>query len=348
MRLVLFAAAVVGCGPGLSSAPVVQKSGVREKLLSRDPAVIESLLHGPVVDGGLVFASPECASEFNAAGEVGPTRINAFARCLATLELRPSQREYELDDIVILEYGAGFEVQARFTGPRLTWIGFDARAPVITASQFLSLRKTQDNAVSLPPTLEPYAHAWIDVCVNESGVVDGTQIRETTSPLAAATFEALVKSWRFYPLLVSGKPSPFCTHVRLARGTAPRPEVIPPPVARSRSGAMPIVLGPASFESHRIRGTKNIVPDDVTKSEIAKRHITDASGMFRLCVDETGVTEAVTQLHSTGVPDYDRKIISRMHEWAYRPFEIEGHPVPVCTSVTFHYRQLHGPVVIRH
>jgi hypothetical protein len=43
---------------------------------------------------------------------------------------------------------------------------------------------------------------------------------------------------------------------------------------------------------------------------------------------------------STGFPAYDSKISNTIHgEWRYRPYNVNGKAVPVCTAVTFIYSQ---------
>lgn len=44
-------------------------------------------------------------------------------------------------------------------------------------------------------------------------------------------------------------------------------------------------------------------------------------------------------LKSCDFPDYDAKLIRELHHWAYRPYQVNGQDVPVCTSVTFIYSQ---------
>jgi hypothetical protein len=45
-------------------------------------------------------------------------------------------------------------------------------------------------------------------------------------------------------------------------------------------------------------------------------------------------------MKSTGFPAYDETIMSRIRgEWRYRPFQVNGKPVAVCTAVTFIYSQ---------
>lgn len=47
-----------------------------------------------------------------------------------------------------------------------------------------------------------------------------------------------------------------------------------------------------------------------------------------LCLGEDGRYEQGTLLKSTGVPGYDAKIASAMMAWTYRPYLVDGVPVP--------------------
>ena len=63
-------------------------------------------------------------------------------------------------------------------------------------------------------------------------------------------------------------------------------------------------------------------------------------GSFKLCVDVDGKVSNVTRLKSTGFEAYDKKILTEMRtNWAYRPYQVNGKTVPVCTAVTFIYSQ---------
>jgi len=47
-------------------------------------------------------------------------------------------------------------------------------------------------------------------------------------------------------------------------------------------------------------------------------------------------------LKSTGFPAYDSKIQTKIRgEWRYKPYNVNGKAVPVCTAVTFIYNQTH-------
>ena len=114
---------------------------------------------------------------------------------------------------------------------------------------------------------------------------------------------------------------------------APPPPPPPPP-------APPQNVPPTMLEGSRIAGEKMITPDDVTKTEINRSGKTRIIGSFKLCLTVGGAIQTVTMLKSTGFPAYDNKILSTIRgSWRYRPYNVNGKPVPVCTAVTFVYSQ---------
>ena len=115
---------------------------------------------------------------------------------------------------------------------------------------------------------------------------------------------------------------------------APHPPPPPPPPAPPQN------VPPTLLEGSRIAGEKQIVPDDVTKTEIGRSGKDRIVGSFKLCLTMTGAIQNVTQLKSTGFPAYDNKILNKMRsEWRYKPYMVNGKAVPVCTAVTFIYTQ---------
>lgn len=86
-----------------------------------DAAAMQRLLDGEVINGWLWFDG-DCAKQFGGPGRIEPARRAAFARCLVGLQLRESARK-SAENVVMREYGPGFEVQARVddgpAGPRL-------------------------------------------------------------------------------------------------------------------------------------------------------------------------------------------------------------------------------------
>lgn len=115
---------------------------------------------------------------------------------------------------------------------------------------------------------------------------------------------------------------------------APPPPPPPPPPAP------PANVAPAALDANRIAGEKNIVPDDVTKTEIQRSGKDKLVGSFKVCITAEGNISAVNQLKSTGFAAYDSKIVNTIRgEWRYRPFVVNGKPAAVCTAVTFIYSQ---------
>jgi OOP family OmpA-OmpF porin len=115
---------------------------------------------------------------------------------------------------------------------------------------------------------------------------------------------------------------------------APPPPPPPPPPAPPQN------VAPNALDANRISGEKNIVPDDVTKTEISRSGKDKLIGSYKLCITADGNISSVVQLKSTGFPAYDSKIQSTIRgEWRYRPFTVNGKPTPVCTAVTFIYSQ---------
>lgn len=117
-------------------------------------------------------------------------------------------------------------------------------------------------------------------------------------------------------------------------GAPPPPPPPPPPPAPPQN------VPPTMLEGSRVAGDKNIAPDDVTKTEIQRSGKDKIVGSFKLCLSVSGDIQSVTMLKSTGFPAYDTKIQGKMRgEWRYKPYNVNGKPVPVCTAVTFIYSQ---------
>ena len=103
--------------------------------------------------------------------------------------------------------------------------------------------------------------------------------------------------------------------------------------------APPTNVPPTLLEVNRISGTKAIVPDDVTKTEIQRSGKDKLVGSFKLCLDAGGKISTVSLLKSTGFPSYDATLKAGIRTWTYKPYQVNGTAVPVCTAVTFIYSQ---------
>ncbi len=99
----------------------------------------------------------------------------------------------------------------------------------------------------------------------------------------------------------------------------------------------PKVVPQVALEAQRISGEKDIQPPNDVATQMA-RSGKGTVGVVKMCLTEGGTVSSLSMLKSTNYPGYDNKIKSKMREWRYRPFQVNGKAVPVCTSVTFIYR----------
>ena len=143
-----------------------------------------------------------------------------------------------------------------------------------------------------------------------------------------------------------------------ACGSQSRPPTVPPPqppapiaaeaaAETNGSGDVPAsdapMVPPSLLEGYRVKGSILVVPDDMDKVELVKRNLTRVVPTSKLCIAADGAIASVTMLKSSGLPTYDTKIRTHMSDWRYKPFEINGKPAPVCTTVTFIYNQQPPP-----
>lgn len=350
-----FAVAITAgsCGPGLAQQD--PQDITRRDLLGAagDAHALAQMMRGDVVDGGLWFADPQCTAAFPVASDIHPDRFAAFARCLAELHLQPSSRRDPFPDVAVLTYAPGIEIEARVLdepdGPRLTWIGYEARRDLADALPTISDAALEALRASPPAGLSPTAlaeldrapaacgvsAAWLKLCLDANGSVTSVHPRQATSLAAARVFAAAAGAWRFRPFTAAGHPLPACAMVDMVYPTskAPTHETLPMP---STSGAE-LVIDPDELKSHRITTAVAIAPDDTTARAIQAAHAVRVIGAYKLCLDEHGQPSSVRMLRSTGFAAYDAELAAGIQTWRFRPFLDEGRAIPVCTDVRFIY-----------
>jgi TonB family protein len=360
MRLVVTAALVAACGPGIPDAelrnPDIQGFAQRLATASRqrDVAGVRALLRDSVTVGGLWFEDVECVKQFAFPGEVRGAKLDELARCLTTIELTKGDRGDALPDVVVLTYGPGIELEARFIdgqdGPWLAWIGYVARRnvqdalPTISAKALEALRIAGDRN---GPLVDPAAlderegvtpHAWLKLCIDGTGAVTGAHVRQASSPKAARTFSAAVRAWQFRPFMLGGQPTPVCAMVFTVKPghEAPKPQELPLPLPD-----VPIELTnvPRPALGERIAGDIMVAPDPREKTVLARARLRRVIAAFQYCIDESGRVSRVTMIRSSGLQRYDRSLLDAIRGWAFKPFLDEGRPVAVCSSVHYVYSQ---------
>jgi hypothetical protein len=182
-----------------------------------------------------------------------------------------------------------------------------------------------------------FAAAWLKVCVDSTGVVTGVHVRQATSPKAARVFAAAAQTWKFQPFMLRGQPAPVCAMMEMRYPEDPTAkQVLPLPLP---ANAAAITNVPPTSLGSLLAGSKMIAPRDSDKTRIHQLGITRVIGAVHYCVDETGHVNHVSLIRSTGIRDYDRRIVDGVRSWAYQPYLDEGKPVAVCSSVRFIYSQ---------
>ena len=107
--------------------------------------------------------------------------------------------------------------------------------------------------------------------------------------------------------------------------------------ASSTTPAPPRVVDQRDIERRRIRGNRQIFPDDEEQEAMAATGLGTVA-VAKLCLGEDGLVSRVSIIKSSCFPRYDAKLKAEMGAWQYRPYELDGRPVPVCMSVTIMYR----------
>ena len=122
-------------------------------------------------------------------------------------------------------------------------------------------------------------------------------------------------------------------------GVVGAPPAPPPPPPPPPPPAPPPNVAPQAFEAQRISGEKQILPDDVTKTEIQRAGKTQFMVPVKVCVATNGAVSDVRMLKSSDLPAYDQKLNREIRKWRYTPFTVNGMPAPACGMVNFAYRQ---------
>lgn len=112
-------------------------------------------------------------------------------------------------------------------------------------------------------------------------------------------------------------------------------ELPPPPVTDPPEP--PKIIPEAMLKGYLISGDTQIQAPDAVRVKIARTATRRVVGVVKLCIDTAGAVTSSSLLKSTGHKSYDRKLVSGVRRWRYRPYRAGGRAVAVCTSVRFLY-----------
>jgi hypothetical protein len=352
------AAAALLCGACTHGAPAADHPTAVQDRLTRatTAAELRPMLQAPLGYGGLWFSDPAC-TEFAGAGTIEAARLDAFAGCLASLHLQPSDRKDPLPDVVVLQYAPGFEVEAQLDDSgKLRWIGYANRhdvhdaLPSVTPEALEGLRIAGQRLPALDAaargrlaaeqaqTHRDFSVAWMKVCIDADGNVTGAHAREVTSPIAADVFGAAVQAWKFRPFTVAGHAIPVCSTVLLTESSTMLHDEyvqwLPYPIPAELAD-----LVVWSGVLNRTAGATDITPDEQDRRELAHRGEHQVVVSYDYCIDATGAVSGVHALRSSGLARYDAQIGDAITKWRFDPFVIDGKALPVCAGARFVYQQ---------
>lgn len=108
------------------------------------------------------------------------------------------------------------------------------------------------------------------------------------------------------------------------------PKPVPP--------ARPRILTSAMLDGMRVSGETQIHPSSATRSMMMRASVMSTFAVIAVCVAIDGSVASATLSHSTTYPEYDQSLLSGVRTWHYRPYMMNGAPVPACGTVRFDYR----------
>ena len=89
----------------------------------------------------------------------------------------------------------------------------------------------------------------------------------------------------------------------------------------------------------RIAGKTHIEPPPRVRIAMVRERRAQIVANVKMCLTRQGRVKRLRVLQSSGYPSYDQLIVHQMWFWRYRPYSIGGSSMPICTTVTFVYRQ---------
>ncbi len=114
----------------------------------------------------------------------------------------------------------------------------------------------------------------------------------------------------------------------------------PPPVPVATEVEQPqnvpaAVLG----ELRRTAGDAQIHPPSATRNAMARAGKDRTTAIMLVCLGKSGAVSKARIIRSSGYEEYDAKLRTGVRRWRYEPYRANGIPAPICTQLTFVYKQ---------
>ena len=180
---------------------------------------------------------------------------------------------------------------------------------------------------TLPPDLVSGGKAhWglYKICVSEAGAVSDVSTVKSANPEGRADLDdrwiTAIKTWRYRPYQVNGAAVPFCYTIRLQLGqenSAPPGTVMVAP----NIGAG-LLLTDVTQPPH-----KPTLPPYLNQAGNV------LWGLYKICVSDTGQVKGLKVIKSDDTPELDRRWAGAIKNWRYKPYTVDGKPVPFCYTL---------------
>ncbi|MCE9580735.1 MAG: hypothetical protein K8W52_46875 [Deltaproteobacteria bacterium] len=125
----------------------------------------------------------------------------------------------------------------------------------------------------------------------------------------------------------------------------PRLTWIGPSSQRADGDVLPTISGDA-LERLRVAGTVDGPVDDAAipalEADVAAGY-DSAHAWVKLCLDGNGAVQSA-HVHEVTSPRAMRAFLAAAQRWAFRPFVVDGHAVPVCAMARLDYPAVRHPV----
>ena len=97
------------------------------------------------------------------------------------------------------------------------------------------------------------------------------------------------------------------------------------------------VIAPSLLQALRISGETQLHPGAVTQNQMVRDGVSRVEALVTVCVTPGGGVGSTAMRTSTGYEAYDQILLSAVRGWRYRPYMVNGAPVPACSVVRFIY-----------
>ena len=209
--------------------------------------------------------------------------------------------------------------------------------PAVGAAQRESDITKAPHALTAPAALKQESRTYwslFKICVDTSGAITNVSVlksagevgpgatKNTARPLPPeakeldAIWTTAVKTWRYRPYLVNGSAVPFCYPQRLQFAVEPNAVMLAPDVGTS------LRITDATKPPHAIR-----LPPELNKPGMV------VWGLYKICVNTQGEVDWVNVLKSAHDEATDRSWSDTVKTWKYRPYAVNGKPVPFCHPI---------------